>query len=119
MYLHSMSGYTMSFYKCTITGLENISAGYVAEDPCGEKENDCHKTTSHYEMTDCCETQHTIVSVEDDFDISLFKIPFYMVVNHTHPQLSPLKKQLPFSLFYNTFCPISPPELCKICVFRL
>ncbi len=120
MYLHGMSGYTMSFHKCTITGFENVYTGFGLEDPCGEEEKDCHETSPHFEQADCCDLQQTIVSVDDNSNVSIYKI---FIANPVFTQtLTHFSLQSPADYsphFYADSYTIRPPEPCSICVFRI
>ena len=120
MYLHGMSGYTMSFHKCTITGFENVYTSYGLEDPCNEEENDCSETTPHFEQADCCDIQQTIVSVDDDSNLypynPVFSVP---VITHTYfySYITSNNQQQGFTKYRCESIP--PPDLCAICVFRI
>ena len=119
MYLHGISGYTMSFHKCTVTGFENVYTGYGLEDPCGEPEMECTETSDHFEPADCCDIDQTFVSVDDDRDVQSFKLqvnipwvvytllPTYLTSNNTR------------EYFYFADYHVKPPRLCDICVFRI
>ena len=120
MYLHGMSGYTMSFHKCTITGSENVYASFEVINPCGETENDCKDPRPHFESGSCCEMQYTMVHVDNDLNISCFKTYFF-----TSPECSVILQSNLFGFNsasdygYNSLYNIRPPELSKICVFRI
>jgi hypothetical protein len=120
MYLHGMSGYTMSFHKCMITGFENVYTGYGLVDPCNEEENACNETTTHFEQADCCDVQQTIISVDDDSNL----YPYNTVLS------SPLITQTYFYSYlsihgqkdcfsYSNRFNLRPPDLSSICVFRI
>jgi hypothetical protein len=120
MYLHGMSGYTMSFHTCTITGSENVYTGFGTEDPCEEEENDCHETSTHFEQADCCDIQQTFISVEDESDIISYKIPVNPIVLHqTFVQSSVLLNSFSVPRSYQDSYTIGPPDLCSICIFRI
>ena len=120
MYLHGMSGYTMSFHKCTITGFENIYAGFGIEDPCEEMANDCHETSPHFEMADCCDVQQTFVTIDDDSNISCFKATFFSPFTaYTFVQSYFIEKLTSAYYFNNDIRNITLPELSNICVFRI
>lgn len=120
MYLHGMSGYTMSFHKCTITGFENVYAAYGTVDPCKEMGNDCKETAPHFERGNCCDMQYTVVNIEDDSNITYFKTCFftsgagqqlvqsYLLSTNNNPRY-----------FYSDSYTIRPPEPSQICVFRI
>ena len=120
MYLHGMSGYTMSFHKCTITGSENVYASFEAIDPCGETSNDCKDSRPHFERGSCCEMQYTVVHVKDDLNISCFQS--YSFISAL--SFSLIKPNL-FAFDNSTHCSyqnsytIRPPDPSKICVFRI
>ena len=120
MYLHGMSGYTMSFHKCMITGFENVYTGYGLEDPCGEEDRDCNETSIHFEAADCCDLEQTIVSVDDDRDITYQKLQVDLpvvvyVLFASYKQDDPSQNHP--SYFTHYF--IEPPGLSAICVFRI
>src|SRR5687767_7772257 len=120
MYLHGMSGYTMSFHTCMVTGFENVYTGYGLEDPCGEEEKDCNETSTHFEPADCCDLEQTIVSVDDDRDLSNQKIsltvPF--VIYTLFPSYLSSNSSLTHSFYYSDYF-VRPPGLIDICVFRI
>ena len=120
MYLHGMSGYTMSFHKCTITGSENVYASFQAIDPCGETENDCKDPRPHFERGSCCEIQYTVVHVDDNLDISCLKISVHTSVTNFSLIQSNLFAFDSGSRYvgYNSYT-IRPPDPSRICVFRI
>jgi hypothetical protein len=119
MYLHGMSGYTMSFHTCTITGFENVYTGYGLEDPCGEAEMECTETSDHFEPADCCDIDQTFVSVDDDSDVSNFKLQVKvpLVIYTLFPSYFDTKSTQPYSRFTDHH--VKPPKLCDICIFRI
>lgn len=120
MYLHGMSGYTMSFHKCTITGFENVYTGYGMQDPCGEEEKICLGITTHFEEADCCDIQQTVVSIGDDSTISDFKTQIFLpVITYTLVQSHLHLNNTTSHYFYSDSYTIRPPEPSTICVFRI
>lgn len=120
LYLHGMSGYTMSFHKCMITGFENVYTGYGVGDPCGEEEKDCHETGPHFEQADCCDIDQTIVSIDDDSNISYFKSQLSTPsITYTLIQTYLLSNSITTHHFYAASYTIRPPEPYSICVFRI
>lgn len=119
MYLHGMSGYTMSFHKCSITGFENVYASYQSGDPCGEEDLDCTETTPHFEQADCCDLEQTIINVDDDANSTFFKTiisPLPLTSPGIQSYLLPIFK----SLLKEKEEPTQrPPEPSYICVFRI
>jgi hypothetical protein len=119
MYLHGMSGYTMSFHKCSITGFENVYTGYGLEDPCGESEMECTDTRAHFESADCCDIDQTIVSVDDNGNVSSFKlqtnVPFVLYTLFPFNINSNTSQQH----FHFAGYHVKPPKLSNICVFRI
>jgi hypothetical protein len=120
MYLHGMSGYTINFHKCMITGFENVYTGYGLEDPCQETEPNNQQTTSCIERGNCCDLQQTLISVDDERDITNLKIQF-----SSPPILSTLFS-FPFVADNLTLSKnrsqeqfIKPPEPSSICTFRI
>ena len=120
MYLHGMSGYSMSFHKCSSSGIENVFASYDTIDPCGESDNDCNHTGAHFEKGNCCEMHYTVVSIDDDSNISSFKSAFFnsaishsILSRYSYSNIS--SPQFPFAGLYT----IRPPEPSRICVFRI
>lgn len=120
LYLHGMSGYTMSFHTCTVTGSENVYTSYGLEDPCNEEETDCTETTTHFEEADCCDIQQTIVSVDEDTDITPYKINFSApVITTSFVQYYSLQSTRFVSHVNTQDSPVWPPEPSRICVFRI
>lgn len=120
MYLHGMSGYTMSFHRCIITGSENVYTSYGLEDPCDEEENDCHETTPHFEQADCCDIQQTIVSVDDDSNLYPYNTEFSTpAITYTYFYSYLSVNTQTDNNSYNDRFTIRPPDLSSICVFRI
>ncbi len=120
MYLHGMSGYTMSFHKCIVTGSEEVYTSFGMDDPCNEEEKTCNETATHFEEADCCDVQQTVVSVDDDSNISYLKTSIAPVtIQHTLVQSYQLSNTGSTQYFYTDISPIRPPEPCTICVFRI
>jgi hypothetical protein len=121
VYLHSMSGYAMVFHKCTITGFEQVYTGYGLEDPCAMEDIEMTGAGSHVVPADCCDLQQTIISVDDDSNISYFKTQFPVLV------ATPVFLQPYIINNYTSFLfdhqelshSLRPPEPCSICVFRI
>jgi hypothetical protein len=119
MYLHGLSGYAMSFHTCMITGFEKVYTGYGLNDPCNAEENDCRETSAHFEQADCCDVQQTIISIDDDGNISHFKMQLLIpALSSTHVQ-SFLISHTTTRYFYADPYTIRPPELCNLCIFRI
>ncbi len=120
MYLHGMSGYTMSFHRCMITGFENVYTGFGLEDPCEEETTNCTQTQMHFEQADCCDIDQAVISVDDDSNITSYKLPlvsFYVIQT-----LLPSYKVPSFDFSHSSYCMeeiIPPPDLSRICVFRI
>ena len=121
MYLHGISGYTMSFHKCNITGFEKVYTSYSKIDPCGEMGGGCKETTPHFERGRCCDVQHTVICVDDDSNTSSFKSavtfqafvitnPLYFLNRFTIEQSVPL---------YDNSYLIRPPDPSVLCTFRI
>lgn len=120
LYLHGMSGYTMSFHKCMITGFENVYTGFGVEDPCGEEDADCSETQTHFEQAECCDIDQAIISVDDDSNISTYKIPLASL--YFVQILFPSYEVSTLTLSHAYYCineVIPPPDLSRICVFRI
>ena len=120
IYLHGMSGYTMSFHKCMFTGFEKVYTGYQFEDPCAGMPADCQDTAPHFETANCCDIQQTLVQVDDDSNLSSFKAPIYIqVTTHTLVQ-SYLEVYTSFHYQADYSGNLSkPPDLTSICTFRI
>lgn len=119
MYLHGMSGYTMSFHKCMITGSEDVYTGFGTVDPCGEEETDCQETTTHYEQANCCDIQQTTVNVDHYANYSSFRTVVFTTsiiypIGYIYSQ--PVIQHL--QLFSEEYS-IRPPEPCITCIFRI
>lgn len=120
MYLHGMSGYTMSIHKCMITGLENVYTAFGNQDPCEEEEKHCEETNTHFEQADCCDIQQTIVVVDDDFNTSSFQIYSDFAIIFSLPLFIKDEPRLTLSsLPLNGSGFIDPPDLPFIGVFRI
>ena len=117
LYLHGMSGYTMSFHTCTITGFESVYTGFGLVDPCGDMENNCRKTAPHFEKGDCCDVQQTFVNIDDGCK----DVPWYVstAITNTLIQSYLLHNTNTTHHFYNDSFSLRPPEPCDICVFRI
>jgi len=103
-----------------ITGFENVYTGFGLEDPCGEEDIDCNQTQTHFEQADCCDIDHAIISVDDDSDISTYKIPLASV--YVVQTLFPSYKISTLTFSHSSYCLneiILPPDLSRICVFRI
>lgn len=121
MYIHGLSGYTMSIHTCMITGSENVYTAFGNQDPCEEEvERHCDETSTHFEQADCCNLQQTVVSVDDDSNISSFQIsniPFLLNTCSLNLVL--------FSRRNESVSPVGnlsfpdPPDLSEIRVFRI
>lgn len=120
MYLHGMSGYTMSFHKCSVTGFENVYTGYSLQDPCEGEMDRCQETTTHFEQADCCDLQQTTVSVDDERDINNSKTNI-TAIQLTQTLFHSCFYQSCFSYFsYNPKAtPIKPPDPILTGVFRI
>jgi hypothetical protein len=119
LYLHGMSGYTMSFHTCLITGFENVYAGYDLNDPCGEEENDCQEKTTQIKPADCCDVQQTIISLDEDAVFSNHQIYVVQAANlYQHFQTNSFYSR-PLISAYLHLSVIRPPEPSSICIFRI
>jgi hypothetical protein len=120
MYLHGMSGYSINFHKCTITGFENVYTGYGSEDPCAEAEPFSQQASACFERGNCCDLQQTLVWVDDDRDVANFNIQFSnsLITSSLFPSGFIINN----FIAYNLYSPeqfIKPPELSAICTFRI
>lgn len=120
MYLHGMSGYTMSIHTCMITGSENVYTTFGKEDPCEEEERHCEETEPHFEQADCCDLQQTVINVEDDSNISSFPLNHATCSNHfTYIRTIPYSLQTVDLIALPSILIPDPPDLSEIRVFRI
>jgi len=123
MYLHGLSGYTMNFHKCSITGFEKVYTSYNTEDPCHDEDDECTETIPHYEQADCCDLQQTSVSIDDDGNINYYKINLQqtaILFTLFQDGYSAFSKQVfNAGLTLDSNSKTGPPELSDICVFRI
>lgn len=120
MYMHGMSGYTMSIHTCMITGSENVYTTFSQEDPCEEEERHCNETEPHFEQADCCDLQQTVISVEDDSNISSFQLnPATYLYPFTFIRSVSYSVQPGFAFHLPSFVVSDPPDLSEIRVFRI
>lgn len=119
-YLHGLSGYTMSFHKCIMSGTENVFASYSKADPCVETEKDCQQTTPHFKKGSCCQMQYATVSINDDSNVSYFKTHFFTsTIYHLLYQTISPRANCHYYFCSSDFFNIRPPELSKICILRI
>jgi len=123
MYVHGLSGYTMNFHKCTITGFEKVYTSYSQEDPCGDENDGCQESSTQIDQADCCDIQQTSIRIDDNSDLSLFKIHFQqsaILFSFFKYNSSASSEQVLTSYsFIDSRNKTGPPEPSDICVFRI
>jgi hypothetical protein len=120
LYLHGLSGYTMSFHTCLVTGFQNVYAGYNVSDPCQEEEEKgCQETDVQIKPADCCDVQQTNISIDENVVPGIYSFHFLPVTLRNHPAglcLYGPQSVVSTSTHINI---IRPPEPCLICIFRI
>lgn len=109
----------MSIHTCTITGSQNVMAGFSKADPCGDMEDDCTEKSVHFERADCCEMQQTAVVIKDDAVHSFTQAPsptppvtlagfftYTVYDDYQQPCVSVISCK-------------GPPEPSALCIFRI